>query len=437
MELYNEQAERTVLGSLLVDETAIINVLGKLTPDCFYNTKHKIIYNAIIELTNKNKVSDVVTLPDYLRDKKLLDKAGGCSHINDLAFSVISTANMPHYVNILKEKHQLRCLNGLSDGLKEIIEKELDAEKAIDYAQKNLQNLVNSEQNEKTLDLASIAVDTYSLLEERYKHKGQIFGLKTGFTDLDNLTGGFEKGDFVLIAARPSMGKTAFMMNIATNSSVKSKYPVLVFSLEMSQTQLVTRMMAAEKSINSMKLRTGYLDAEDWKKIADFNLEASEKYNMFINDTPGLTVTQIKAQCKQHHYKHGGLKAVYIDYIQIMGRAGKDNTNEEIGNITKELKNLARELKVPVIALSQLSRSVESRADKRPMMSDLRDSGSLEQDADTIMFLFREDYYKPETETKGITEVIISKQRNGEAGVKIELLFNKQYTTFKNKIYAI
>ena len=429
----NIQAEQAVLGAMLLKKDAIAEAAEKLQPEDFYREAHRLVYQAILELFRRDEAADLVTVTEQLKKTDNLEKAGGIAFVTSLANAVPTAANLEYHARIVLEKAQLRNLiNTATEIAGAAYEDAEEIGSLMDEAEKKILAVTG---RGNTFDLASIGdlvLDVFSKVEERSKHKNALTGLASGFVDLDRLTSGFQPSDLILVAARPSMGKTAFTLNIATYVAVRLKQPVAFFSLEMSNVQLVQRMLCAEGGIDSQALRSGVLEQDDWTRL----IAASDrlmKAPMFIDDTPGITVAELRSKARRIKAQHG-LSLVVIDYLQLMqGRPGRsgDNRQQEISEISRSLKALARELGVPVIALSQLSRSVEARQIKRPMLSDLRESGSLEQDADIVMFLYREDYYDSETERKNITDVIIAKHRNGPIDT-VQLFFEKRFTKFTN-----
>ena len=429
----NIQAEQAVLGAMLLKKDAIAEAAEKLQPEDFYREAPRLVYQAILELFRRDEAADLVTVTEQLKKTDNLEKAGGIAFVTSLANAVPTAANLEYHARIVLEKAQLRNLiNTATEIAGSAYEDAEEIGSLMDDAEKKILAVTG---RGSTFDLTSIGdlvLDVFSKVEERSKHKNALTGLASGFVDLDRLTSGFQPSDLILVAARPSMGKTAFTLNIATYVAVRLKQPVAFFSLEMSNVQLVQRMLCAEGGIDSQALRSGVLERDDWTRL----ISASDrlmKAPMFIDDTPGITVAELRSKARRIKAQHG-LSLVVIDYLQLMqGRPGRngDNRQQEISEISRSLKALARELGVPVIALSQLSRSVEARQIKRPMLSDLRESGSLEQDADIVMFLYREDYYDSETERKNITDVIIAKHRNGPIDT-VQLFFEKRFTKFTN-----
>lgn len=429
---HNVEAEQAVLGAMLIKKEAIAEAIEILRPDDFYRDAHRIVFEAMLELFQKNEPVDIVTVTEQLKKNDLLEKAGGIAFITALDNAVPTAANVVYHAKIVEEKAQLRNLiNAATEIAGTAYEDTEDMAEIMDRAEKRILDVASRENTGAFVPIKDIVMGTFQQIENRAKNSGALTGLPSGFIDLDRLTAGFQPSDLILVAARPSMGKTAFTLNIATYVAVHERKPVAFFSLEMSKEQLVQRMLCAEGGIDSQRLRKGELD-DEWPKL----VEAADRLSgapIYIDDTPGITVMELRSKARRLKAEHG-LDLVIIDYLQLMqGRGGKsgDNRQQEISEISRSLKALARELSVPVIALSQLSRSVESRQIKRPMLSDLRESGSLEQDADIVMFLYREDYYTEETDKQNITEVIIAKHRNGPVD-KIDLFFQKEFTKFVN-----
>lgn len=430
---HSPDAEASVLGAILIDASAL-ETASTLPVDAFYNRAHQFIFEAATELGEASEPVDIVTLSQRLDQKKHLIDVGGVQYLSKLAESVPTAANVEYYTGILKEKHMLRQV--IQEGMNQIREaaENGDAQTAIAQMQVAAARLSDQSAPAKEFKrVRDVAMQVYENVEERYANKGNggITGVGSGFKDLDRMTSGFQKSDLIIVAARPSVGKTAFALNIAQNVAVRGKETVAVFSLEMSAEQLVQRMVSAEGNIDASKLRTGHFEIGDWEKTATAVSYIGES-NIFIDDTPALTVHEIRNKCRRLKQQEG-LDLVIIDYLQLISGSNKrgENRQQEVSEISRTLKQMARELEVPVIALSQLSRGVEQRQDKRPMMSDLRESGSIEQDADIVAFLYRDDYYNQDSEKKNIIEVILAKQRNGPVGT-VELVFLKNFNKFVN-----
>ncbi|NMB33171.1 MAG: replicative DNA helicase [Clostridium sp.] len=427
----NIQAEQSVLGALLLDKEVLSSVTEVISGQDFYRDDHKEIFEAVIDLYERAEPIDLITISEQLKARGTLDSIGGLEYLAYLANSVPTTANAKHYAGIVEEKSILRKLIRVSS---EIVNMGYEASEEVSYVlDKAEQSIFDVMQKRNTQGFAlikEVLVDTFNRLEELYNNKGHVTGIPTGFSDLDFKTSGLQKSDLVLIAARPAMGKTSFVLNIAQHVAIHGGVPVAVFSLEMSKEQLVNRMLCSEAMVDSQKIRTGKLDDNDWQKVARALGPLSDA-PVYIDDTPGISVTEIRAKCRKLKIEKD-LGLIVIDYIQLMqGRGRGENRQQEISEISRSLKILAKEIDVPVLTLSQLSRAPEQRADHRPILSDLRESGAIEQDADIVMFLYRDDYYNPETEKKNIAEVIIAKHRNGSTGV-VELAWLGQYTKFAN-----
>ena len=426
------EAEQAVLGSMLVDKDAVIATIEVLKEEDFYREDNKAIYSAILNLYNRSEPVDIITLKAELTSIGMFDKIGGMEYLVELPEKVPTTANVERYIKIVEEKAMIRNLIKTAN---EIIElgynptEELDT--IMDNAEKRIFNLMQNKNQKGYTPIKDILIDTFTELEQLYNQKQHITGIPTGFVDLDYKTAGLHKSDLILIAARPAMGKTAFALNIASHVASKANTPVIIFSLEMSKQQMVSRILSMDSMVDSNKIRTGKLDESDWPKIVGAMGTLSDA-PIYIDDTPGVTINEIRAKCRKLKLeKNIGL--VVIDYIQLVQGTGKRGANreQEIAEISRSLKILAKEIEAPVIALSQLSRAPEQRPDHRPMLSDLRESGSIEQDADIVMFLYRDDYYNQESEKKNIAEVILAKHRAGTTGT-VELLWLGNYTKFVN-----
>lgn len=430
----NIDAEQAVLGAMLIKKEAIAEVAQILRPEDFYRDAHKIVYEAMLNLFNKNEPADIVTVSDYLNNENLMEKVGGVTFITALANTVPTAANVTYHAKIVREKADLRNLiNTATDIAGMAYESSDDVADVIDKSEKMIMEVANRQNVSAFTPMRDIVMETFDKINVLYESKGGLTGIPCGFTDLDKLTSGLQASDLILVAARPSMGKTAFTLNIGAHVALKEHKNVAFFSLEMSKQQLVQRMLCSEGGIDSQKLRKGELDKTDWSKLVNVANKVAEA-PLYIDDTAGITVMELRSKARRLKAEKG-LDLIIIDYLQLMqGRTGKgatDNRQQEISEISRSLKAVARELNVPVIALSQLSRSVESRQIKRPMLSDLRESGSLEQDADIVMFLYREDYYDPETVNKNITEVIVAKHRNGPVDT-VKMFFKKEFTRFND-----
>lgn len=426
----NLEAEQSVIGSMLLDKGAISTASEILRGEDFYKEGHRHIFEAVMELYDKDEPVDLVTLVDSLRGKGILETVGGITYLSNLVSSVPTTANVKYYAKIVEDKSTLRRLiKSSSESMEKCYTAAEDVPSILDKAEKDIFDISQKAMTHDFEPMSKILQKGFDEIERLYKNKGSITGIPSGFLDLDSKTSGFQKGDLVLIAARPSMGKTALALNIAQYAAIRNSNSVAVFSLEMSKEQLAYRMLCAEANIDMLKLRTGNINDDDWVKLAKSAGPLSGA-RIFIDDTPGASVTEMRSKCRRLKIEYG-LDMIIIDYLQLMqGRSKTENRQQEVSDISRSLKALAKEMDAPVIALSQLSRAPEARADHRPMLSDLRESGSIEQDADVVCFLYRDDYYNKESEKKNIAEVIISKQRNGPTGT-VELYFMGQYTKFK------
>ncbi|AEY64369.1 replicative DNA helicase [Clostridium sp. BNL1100] len=426
------EAEQSVLGSMLIDKEVVPVVMEILKSEDFYRPDHKEIYDVIIELFDRAQPIDLITVSERLKLHGKLDLVGGLEYLTNIATEVPTTANVKHYAKIVEEKALLRKLIKASS---DIVDLGYNASEEVSYildkAEQNIFDILQKRSSQGFVPIKDVLVDTFNKLEELYNNSGNITGIPTGFADLDFKTSGLHNSDLILIAARPAMGKTAFALNLAQNAAVHSNVPVAVFSLEMSREQLVNRMLCSEAMVDSNRMKTGKLEDNDWQKVAKALGPLSEA-PIFIDDTPGVSITEIRAKCRRLKLEHN-LGLVIIDYLQLMqgSRSKSENRQQEISEISRSLKILAKEINVPVITLSQLSRAPEARTDHRPILSDLRESGAIEQDADIVMFLYRDDYYNPETEKKNIAEVILAKHRNGSTGT-VELVWLGQYTKFAN-----
>ena len=427
----NLEAEQAVLGAMLIEKEAIARVTELLKGGDFYREAHRLIFEAMLDLYNRNEAVDMITVIELLKREDHLERVGGIAYVTSLANRVPTAANVHYHAKIVEEKALLRQLIQTSTQIAALgYEGSEEVSQIVDQAEKMILEVSNRRIGGDFTPIKSIVLDAFGKIEQLYESRGGITGLATGFKDLDRLTSGLQKSDLILVAARPSMGKTAFTLNIASNVAIREKKAVAFFSLEMSKEQLVQRMLCAEASIDSQKLRIGELEDDDWTKL----INAADRLSgapIFIDDTAGISVLEMRSKARRLKVEHD-LSLIIIDSLQLMqgsGGKGGENRPQELSEISRSLKGLARELGVPVVALSQLSRSVESRQVKKPMLSDLRESGSLEQDADIVAFLYREDYYNPDTENKNITEIIVAKHRNGPVD-SVQLFFHKQFTRF-------
>lgn len=425
----NMEAEQSVLGAMLLDKNAISQASETLRGEDFYKAAHQQIYEAILELYDRDEPVDLITLVDYLRKKGILDVVGGITYLTSLSSSVPTTANVKYYIKIVEDKSTLRRLiKSSSETMDKCYAESEEVPDILDKAEKDIFDISQKAMTHDFEPMSRILERGFNEIERLYNNKGALTGVPSGFPELDAKTSGFQKGDMILIAARPSMGKTAFMLNIAQYAAIKNNSSVAIFSLEMSKEQLAYRMMCSEANIDMLKLRTGNLDDDDWVRLAKCaGPLASAK--IFIDDTPGISITEVRSKCRRLKIEYG-LDLVIIDYLQLMqGRGKTENRQQEVSEISRSIKALAKEMDTPVIAAAQLSRAPEARTDHRPMLSDLRESGSIEQDADVVGFLYRDEYYNRESEKKNIAEVIIAKQRNGPTGT-VELAFIGKYAKF-------
>ncbi len=429
---HNHEAEQSVLGAIFLEQTALITASEILIPEDFYRISHQKIFQTMLLLSDHGKPIDLVTVTEELSSKKELEDVGGLSYLTELANAVPTAANVGHYAKIVEEKSILRRLIRVATGIVEDgYTREDEVEALLSEAEKKVMEVSSRKNTGDFKHIKDVLVQTYDNIEELQNRKGDVTGIPTGFKDLDRMTAGFQRNDLIIVAARPSVGKTAFALNIAQNVAIRARENVAIFSLEMGAEQLVMRLLCAEGNIDAQNLRTGALTTEDWGKLT-MAMGSLSNSGIYIDDTPGVRVSELRAKCRRLAQEHG-LGMILIDYLQLIQGSGKpgENRQQEVSEISRSLKGLARELKVPVIALSQLSRGVEQRQDKRPMMSDIRESGSIEQDADIVAFLYRDDYYDKESESKNMIEIIIAKQRNGPTGT-VTLAFKKEFNKFIN-----
>lgn len=434
----NIEAEQAVLGAMLIDKEAIAKATEVLSADDFYREAHRVIFSAMLELYNKNEAVDMVTVTEIIKRDNKLEDIGGIAYITSLANVVLTAANVKYHADIVAEKSVLRQLVRVSTEIAAMgYEANEDVGTLLDTAESRILEISNRKKKTDFTAINDVLMDSVQSIESLLQNKGGLTGLPAGFADLDKLTSGLHPSDFIILAARPSMGKTALALNIVQNVALRAHKviggeprSVAFFSLEMSKEQLVNRMLCAEAGIDSQRLRVGEMHDEDWTHLWDA-CDTMSRAKIYIDDTAGITAMDMRSRARRLKAEHG-LDLIVVDYLQLMQGSGKrnysDDRQQEVSEISRSLKALARELDVPVLALSQLSRSVESRQVKRPMLSDLRESGSLEQDADIVAFLYREDYYNPETENKH-TELIIAKHRNGPVDT-VNLFFQKQFTKF-------
>ena len=438
----NIDAEEAILGAILVSPVCMNKVVEHIQPESFYKPAHRYVYDAMLQLYNSETKIDIVSVSDMLNINQKLDLVGGRAFINDLSYKTITTTNVEYYAKIVQEKAIKRSLINAGS---EIISSGYDitpVEESLEMAEKLIFEIASQKASSALNPIKDIVYETYSKLEERAKNKGQLTGVPSGFYDLDNTyTNGLQKSDLIIIAARPAMGKTSFVLNIAQNVALRGDAAVAIFSLEMSKDQLTARLLGSEAEVDSQRIKTGDLNSKDWEKLA-VAMDKFSQSKIYIDDTAGVTITDLRAKCRRLAMSEKDLGLIVIDYLQLIEGSGREDRMQQISSISRGLKILAKELNVPIIALSQLSRAVESRTDKRPMLSDLRESGSIEQDADIVMFIYRDDYYKTAGDedemaekalNKGEAEIIVAKNRNGPVG-SVKLLFQNNITKFKNPI---
>lgn len=426
------EAEQAVIGSMLTDKDAVVSSIEVLKEQDFYREDNRFIYVAILNLYNRAEPIDIITVKSELESMGKLEQVGGLEYLAELPEKVPTTANAIKYIKIVEEKSILRNLIKTANEIIELgYDPTEDVEDIMESAEKKIFNIMQDKNQKGYTPIKDVLVESFTQLEELYNRKQHITGVPTGFSELDYKTAGFHGSDLILIAARPAMGKSAFALNIATNAAIKSNVPVAIFSLEMSKEQMVNRILCSEAMVDSNKVRTGKLEEDDWVKLAGAIGPLSES-EIYIDDTPGISVMEIRAKCRKLKLEKN-IGMVVIDYLQLVQGSNKRSASreQEISEISRSLKILAKEIDVPVVALSQLSRAVEQRPDHRPMLSDLRESGAIEQDADIVMFLYRDDYYNQESEKKDIAEVIIAKHRGGSTGT-VDLLWLGSYTKFVN-----
>jgi replicative DNA helicase len=428
---HNMEAEQSVLGCMLLDKESVATATDFLKAEDFYAEAHKEIFESMLDIYDHGDPVDLVTVTEQLRQRGTLEAVGGVAYISDLSMVVPSTANIRYYVSIVEEKSILRRLISVcNEIIKQSYEAREELDLIIDHAEKSIFQITQRNTSSDFEPIKTVLLETYARIEEMSKNKGRIIGIPTGFTDFDQKTSGLQPSDFILVAARPSMGKTSFVLNIAQHAALHENVPVAIFSLEMSREQLVQRMLSSEANVELQKIRTGDLDEREWIKLVEAAGPLSQA-PIYIDDTPGISAMEIRSKARRLKMEKG-LGIIIIDYLQLMtGRGRVENRQQEISEISRSLKALARELSVPVVTLSQLSRAPEARTDHRPMLSDLRESGAIEQDADVVVFIYRDEYYNPDTEKKNIAELIISKQRNGPTGT-VELVWLGQFTKFAN-----
>ena len=430
---HSVEAEQSVIGSMLMDREAIIAASEIITADDFYQHQYGVMFEAMVELFNENRPVDLITLQNRLKEKDVPPEVSSLDFVRDIITTVPTSANVKSYANIVREKAVLRRLIKVNEDIANTCYAGKEPlETILATTEKTVFDLLQSRNSGDFVPIRQVAMNVLEKIEEASKNQGTVTGIPTGFIDLDYKTSGLQPSDFILIAARPSMGKTAFVLNLVDHIAVKKGLPCMVFSLEMSKEQLVNRMRAMESNVDSQKLRTGTLSDSDWDAVVE-GIGVIGNSKLIIDDTPGISIMELRSRCRKMKLEYG-LNVVIIDYLQLMsgsGKGGGDNRQQEISEISRSLKALARELSAPVIALSQLSRACETRQDHRPMLSDLRESGAIEQDADVVMFLYRDDYYNKDTDMPNIAEVIIAKQRNGPIGT-VNLVWRPEFTKFAN-----
>lgn len=433
---HSVESEQSILGSILLDKDAIITVAETITPSDFYKDAHRIIYESMMSLNSKNEPIDMITLTDELKKRGYLDDIGGVTYLTSLSTIVPTTSNVKYYAEIVKEKSVLRQLIKASNEIINLgYENGESSEDVLDFAEKKIFDIAQERTTDDFKPINQVLMDTYGMIESIYSNKSDVTGVTTGFKDLNKKINGLQKTDLILVAARPAMGKTAFALNLVQNAAIKGNASVAVFSLEMSKEQLAQRMIAAQSNVELKKMKTGTLSDADWPRIVNAMAVMSDA-KIFIDDTPGIKINELRSKCRKLKMENG-LDLVMIDYLQLMESDSKNESRQqEISKISRSLKILAKELECPVVALSQLSRAPEQRADHRPVLSDLRESGAIEQDADIVMFLYRDEYYHSDSEKKDIAEIIIAKNRHGETG-SVELVWMGSIQRFGDKIKEI
>ena len=426
------EAEQSVIGAMIVDREAITVASELICGDDFYSKQYGVVFDAMVELNDEGKPVDPVTLQDRLKEKDVPPETSSLEFIAALVTGLPTSANIKFYANIVAEKATLRKLIRLNEEIANTCYTGKESlEVILEDTEKRIFELVQKRNTGEFVPIRQVVMNAMDKIEKASKNTGNVTGLATGFIDLDYKTAGLQPSDLILVAARPSVGKTAFVLNIAQYMAFKSNQTVAIFSLEMSKEQLVNRLFSLESRVDSQHLRTGNLSDAEWEKLIE-SAGVIGKSNLIIDDTPGISISELRSKCRKYKLEHN-LQIIIIDYLQLMSGSGRgsDSRQQEISDISRSLKALARELNVPVVALSQLSRAVEQRPDHRPMLSDLRESGAIEQDADVVMFIYRDDYYNKDTERKGIAEILIAKQRNGPIGT-VELVWLPDYTKFAN-----
>lgn len=425
------EAEQSVIGSMIMDAQAIVVASEIISQEDFYSKQYGVLFETMVELNDEGKPIDIVTLQNRLKEKDVPPEVSSLEFVRDLITAVPTSANIKYYANIVAEKSTLRRLIRLNEEIANTCymgKESLDV--ILEETEKKIFNLIQKRNTGDFVPIRQVVINAMDAIERASKNKGHVTGISTGFEDLDYKTAGFQPSDLILIAARPSMGKTAFVLNIAQSIAFKQNKTAAVFSLEMSKEQLVNRMFAMESKVSANNIRTGQLTESEWEKLIESAGIIGES-NLIIDDTPGISIGELRSKCRKYKLEYD-LEIVIIDYLQLMTGSGRtESRQQEISDISRALKSLARELRVPVVALSQLSRAVEQRPDHRPMLSDLRESGAIEQDADVVMFIYRDDYYHRDQEVTNIAEIIIAKQRNGAIGT-VNLAWLPDYTQFAN-----
>lgn len=428
---HSVEAEQSVIGSMIMDREAILIASELISSDDFYQKQYAVLFEAMVELFTEERPVDLVTLQDRLKEKDVPPEISSLEFVGELLKAVPTSANIKYYATIVAEKAMLRRLIRANEEISNLCYVGKDKlEDILEETEKKIFDLVQKRNSGEFIPIKDVVINVLEKIEKASKNKGTVTGIPTGFIDLDYKTSGLQPSDLILIAARPSMGKTAFVLNIAQHVAFKANSTCAIFSLEMSKEQLVNRLLALESKVDSQAIRTGNLADNDWEKLIE-GAGVIGRSNLIIDDTPGISITELRSKCRKYKLEHN-LGIIIIDYLQLMSGRGKSESRQnEISEISRSLKGLARELSVPVVALSQLSRAVEQRPDHRPMLSDLRESGAIEQDADVVMFIYRDDYYNKDSENKNIAEIIIAKQRNGPIGT-VNLVWLPNYTKFAN-----
>lgn len=428
---HSPEAEQSVIGSMIMDKDAIVTASELLLPEDFYQKQNGVIFETMVEMTNAGNPVDLVTLQERLKEKNLPPEMTGIEYFKALLDNVAISANVRQYAEIVRQKAVLRRLIKVTEGIaNQCYSGKETLDTILENTEKQVFDVLQNRASGDFVSISQIVIQTLESIEAAAKSQGSVTGIPTGFIDLDYKMSGLQKSDLILVAARPSMGKTAFVLNVAEHVILREEIPTVIFSLEMSKDQLVKRMLAMNSKVDSQKIRSGELEDEDWTLLAR-SAQAIGSSGLIIDDTPGISITELRSKCRKYKLEYN-LGLVIIDYLQLMTGGGRsESRQQEISEISRSLKALAREIDAPVIALSQLSRAVEQRPDKRPMLSDLRESGAIEQDADVVMFIYRDEYYNHDSEDAGTAEIIIGKQRNGPTGT-VKLAWQSQYTKFQN-----